>query len=149
MLSYDGFRIIKIANGQTDGYVVENGIVEYEPDIKYRIEKKNAFDPTIIIRREPYHEDSIECEAILLPVEYDNLVEHLSDAEQLYIEFDIVDTTLQFPIILDKLPKLEDDSRSFKNNVKFSFKSIYQELNYINFNNIFGWGADWGENWGF
>lgn len=149
MLSYDGFRIIKIADGIVDGYVVENGIVEYEPEIKYRIEKKNAFDPTIIIRRDPYHEDSIECEAILLPVEYDNLVNHITTANELYIEFDTADETLQFPITFDKLPKLEDDSRSFMNKVKFSFKSIYQSLSHIDFNNIFGWGNDWGENWGF
>ena len=149
MLSYDGFRIIKIANGITDGYVIEDGNVEYEPVIKYRIEKKNAFDPTIIIKREPYHEDSIECEAILLPVEFDNLIEHLTNADQLYIEYDIIDKTLQFPITIDKLPKLEDETRSFKSKVKFICKSIYQQLNPIDFDSIFGWGADWGENWGF
>ena len=149
MLSYDGFRIIKITGGQANGYVVENGIVDYEPVVKYRVEKQNAFDPTIIIRREPYHEDSIDCEAILLPIEFDNLVEHLTGADQLYIEFNTADAKLQFPIITDKLPKLEDDTRSFTNKVKFSFKSIYQSLSYINFNDIFGWGTGWGKNWGF
>ena len=149
MLSYDGFRIIKIANGTTSGYVIENGIVNYEPVIKYKIEKKNAFDPTIIIRREPYNEDIIECEAILNPDEYDNLLAHLISAEQLYIEFDTSETTLQFPVIVDKLPKLDDETRSFKNNIKLSFKSIYQTLNPINFDDIFGWGASWGSNYGF
>jgi len=149
MLSYDGFRIINISGGVMDGYVIENGVIEYEPVIKYRIEKKNAFDPTIIIRREPYHEDSIECEAILLPIEYDELYNHLTTAEQLYIEFDTAETILQFPVIVDKLPKLEDESRSFKSKVKFTFKSIYTELTPINFDQIFGYGNDWGENWGF
>lgn len=149
MLGYDGFRLIKIKDGNISGYVVEHGLVEYEPILKYRVKKECAFDPTIIIKRGKYHEDSIECEAILLQVEYDNLVEHITDAEQLYIEFDVAEATYQYPIIVDKLPKLEDDTRSFKNKVKFSFKSIYQDLNIIDFNNIFGWGNDWGGNWGF
>jgi len=149
MLSYDGFRLIKIAGGSTDGYVVENGIVEYEPDIKYRIEKKNAFDPTIIIRREPYHEDTITCTAILNPEEYNILVSHITNVEQLFIEFDLANTTMQFPILVDKLPKLDDDSRSFKGELKITFTSIYQELVPINFDAVFGWGTSWDESWGF
>ncbi|MCD4828919.1 MAG: hypothetical protein K8R90_05760 [Candidatus Cloacimonetes bacterium] len=54
MLCYDGFRIIKIAGGIYFGYVVPNGVVEYQPGIKYRINKKNAFDPTISIRRDTH-----------------------------------------------------------------------------------------------
>ncbi len=149
MLCYDGFRIIKLAGGICSGYVVPNGVVEYQPGIKYRIEKKNAFDPTIVIRREPYHEDAIECEALLNAAEYDELFEHLTDADQLFIEFDAAETTLQFPVTTDKLPKLEDDSRSHRGRVKFTLKSVYQQLNPIDFDSIFGWGQSWGLNFGY
>jgi len=149
MFKYDGFRLVAITNGNIDGYVVPDATVEYQPEIKYKIQKKNAFDPTIIIKREPYHEDQIECEAILLPTEYNNLNNHLITANELFIEFDTADQTLQFPVTVDKLPKLEDESRSFKSLVKFTLSSIYKELNYIDFDNVFGYGNDWGENWGF
>ena len=149
MLCYDGFRIIKIANGNYSGFVVPDGIVEYQPGIKYRIEKKNAFDPTIIIRKEPYRIDSIECEALLDASDYDLLVEQLTNADQLYIEIDAADATLQFPVTTDKLPKLEDESRSHRGRVKFTLKSIYQQLNPIDFDSVFGWGNNWGINFGF
>lgn len=149
MFQFDGFRLISITNGVIDGYVVADATVGYQPNIKYRIEKKNAFDPTVIIRREPYHDDEIECQAILLPNEYATLCDKLISAENLYIEFDSADKTLQFPVTVDKLPKLEDDTRSFKSKVKFTLSSIYKELNYIDFDNVFGYGNDWGDNWGF
>ena len=149
MFKYDGFRLIAIRNGNIDGYVVPDATVEYQPEIKYRIEKISAFDPTIIIKREPYHADQIECEAILLPAEYNTLCSHLTTADELFIEFDTADQILQFPVTVDKLPKLEDESRSFKSLVKFTLSSIYKELNVIDFDNVFGYGNDWGENWGF
>jgi hypothetical protein len=136
-------------NGAIDGYVVADATVDYQPDIKYRIEKKNAFDPTIIIKREPYHDDVIECQAILLPSEYETLSSKLTSADKLYIEFDSGNKTLQFPVTVEKLPKLEDDSRSFKSKIKFTLNSIYKQLNYIDFDNVFGYGNDWGDNWGF
>lgn len=149
MFKYDGFRIISITNGIVDGYVVPDATVEYQPEIKYRIEKKNAFDPTIIIKRDAYHDDQIECEAILLPTEYNTLCSHLTTADQLFIEFDTAKQILQFPVTVDKLPKLEDETRSFKSQVKLTLNSIYTSLEFIDFDNVFGYGNDWGENWGF
>ena len=149
MLGIDGFRIIKISAGVTAGYVVENGTVDYQPSIKYRIEKKNAFDPTIIIKREPYHYDSIECEAYIKAEEYDNLLASLTNGLLYFIEFDTSETVIQLPVTISKLPKLEDLNRSYRGKIKFSLRSIYQEITPIDFDNIFGWGTSWGKNYGF
>ncbi len=149
MLRLEGFRLIRILKGIYSGYTVENGTVLYQPEIKYRIEKKNAFDPTIQIRRYPYHEDIIDCEAILNPNEYEEIYDFLTDYDALYIEFDSSERTLQYPVQVNKLPKLEDDYRSFSGNFKFSLKSLYTVLTPIDFNNIFGYGNVYGNNYGF
>lgn len=149
MLGYDGFRIIRIKDGVMTGYTVEHGIVDYEPVVKYRIEKECAFDPTIVIRRGEYREDSIECEAILNATEYDNLRDHLLAADELYIEFDGVDSVMQFPITVEKFPKLEDARRSFRGSYKITFTSLYTEYTLIDFDSIFGWGTSWDKNYGF
>ena len=133
----------------TTGYVVEHGLVDYEPVIKYRVNKTCAFDPTIVIKRGEYHDDSIECEAILNATEYDNLRDHLILANQLYLEFDGVDSVLQFPVTVEKYPKLEDSRRSFRGNYKISLKALYTTLDIINFDDILGWGNGWGSNYGF
>jgi len=149
MLNITGFRIYKLASGTQSGYVVENGRVDYQPVVKYRINKKNAFDPTIRIRRGKYNQDSIDCEAILDANQYNDLLAILTDADQLYIEFDGADSTMQFPVTVDKLPKIEDDNRSNPGIVKFSLESVYTTLSTIDFNNVFGWGDSWGSNYGF
>lgn len=149
MLSIDGFRLIKIKTGVFSGYTVESGTVLYQPELKYRIEKKNAFDPTLIIKRDPYHEDLIDCEAILNPEEYEELYLFLTDYDALYLEFDSSEHTLQYPVQINKLPKLEDELRSFKGNFKFTLKSIYTVLTPIDFNSIFGYGNAYGNNYGF
>jgi len=149
MLRYDGFRIISIAGGVYAGFVVESGVIDYQPQRKYRVEKQCAFDLTILIRREPYNEDSIECEAYLPATQYDELYNILSDADQLYIEFDAGSGTLQFPVVIDKLPKLDDDARSHRSRIKFTLTSIYKQLSPIDFDSVFGYGAGWGDCWGF
>lgn len=149
MLVYDGFRLIGIKEGSINGFIVENGTVSYQPEVKYKIEKRNAFNPTIIIKRQAYNEDNIDCQAFLKAEEYNNLVNFLTESDSLYIEFDTKQKTMQLPIYTFRLPKLEDDNRSFKGAVKFSFKSLYTTLTPIDFENIFGYGNNYGFNYGF
>jgi len=149
MLRLEGFRLIRIIKGVYSGYTVENGTVLYQPEIKYKIEKKNAFDPTIIIKRQAYNEDSIDCQAFLNAEEYNSLVSFLTENNTLYIEFDTKQKTMQLPINTYKLSKLEDDNRSFKGAIKFSFKSLYTDLTLIDFENVFGYGSNYGNNYGF
>ncbi len=47
-----GFRMIRVDNSGHSIYTCEEAVIEYAPKLKYRIEKKNAFDPTILHQRE-------------------------------------------------------------------------------------------------
>lgn len=149
MLNIFGFRLIKINNNTTNTYVVEYASISHQTNIKYKIEKVNAFDPTIIIKRGAYNDDLIEIEAILNRNEFNNLSSFLTSFDKLFIEFDANNETLQFPVIVEKFPKLEDRTRFKKSTVKFSLKSTYKTLEPVNFNNLFGYGLKYGENWGF
>ena len=62
-----GFKLIRWADEGIDYFFCPNGQIEYSPSQKYRIEKKNAYDLTIIHRREAYREDSFDLEAVLEP----------------------------------------------------------------------------------
>jgi len=64
MANIKGFKLIRWADDGIYYFICPNGQVEYDPSQKYRIEIKNAYDPTIIHRREAYREDSFDLEAV-------------------------------------------------------------------------------------
>ncbi len=130
MLGFEGFRLLKETATDIEQFDVVNGTVAREPVEKWRVEKTNAFDPTIILRRKKYYEDEIECVAIVLPSELKALLTflRLEDGEQLYIIYDYDDEQRHYPVTVDKLPKEPDDSRAFRQAVKLSFVALYSEI---------------------
>jgi len=56
-----GWRLIRQTSNGVFYFNCTTGQVEYSPRRKYRIEKKNAFDPTILHQRDEYeYSDGIE-----------------------------------------------------------------------------------------
>jgi len=150
MLYIEGFYLIKTASGQdVEILAVPKGHVDYQPKIKYRIDKTNAFDPTIIIQRDPYHSDQIKCDAFIDADEYDALLAILQNGDKYYIEFNVPGGTFQLPFTINKLPERSNDGRFDKTKVSFSLDCIYVEHTYIDFELIQGYGNGWGECWGF
>ncbi len=144
-------QTIKLINFSTsvNMKVIENTAIDVEPSIKYRVSKTNAFDPTKLIQRDPYHEDTIKCESVFTPEELDDLIAFLKNSSRLYLEFSYLTHTLQYPVIIDKLPKIPDDARFFNTKQSYSFKAIYKTLEPINFDDTPGYGNYWGLSWGF
>jgi hypothetical protein len=102
------------------------GQVDFKPAVKYRIEKKNAFDPTLIIRRDAYHEDTIECQAVVEPGEYHDLYAFLIGEGQLYAEWTAYDqVNHQYAVEVSALPEQPDDLHEYPEKVKFSLISRY------------------------
>lgn len=120
MVIIKGWKLNRISSGHRV-FVCKNGMVEYRPAQKYRIEKKNAFDPTFIHQREPYREDTFVLEGILMPTEYDGLVSMLTAGGQLYLEFD----NKQFPVTVKVLPECPDDLFEYPEKVKFTLEARY------------------------
>ncbi|MDP3114060.1 MAG: hypothetical protein Q8M98_04705 [Candidatus Cloacimonadaceae bacterium] len=132
-----GFRMIRTGSGNSF-YTCENGQVEYVPKLKYRIEKKNAFNPVILHQREPYREDAINIEAVLRPEEYSAFLYFLTIPGKFYIEFTWYSTLIrQFPVTVTQLPKMPDDLHEYPEKIKVSLESRYTgELAFINFDYI-------------
>ncbi|MDP3113676.1 MAG: hypothetical protein Q8M98_02770 [Candidatus Cloacimonadaceae bacterium] len=132
-----GFRMIRTGSGNSF-YACTNGQVEYVPKLKYRIEKKNAYDPTFIHQREPYREDVINLEAVLRPEEYSAFLYFLTIPGKFYIEFTMFGTLVrQFPVTITQLPKMPDDLHEYPEKIKVSLESRYTgELTFINFDYI-------------
>jgi len=149
MLNYDGFRLIKVLNGVHDTFVAPYAIINYQPETKYKINKTNAFDPTIVIKRGAYFDDKIEIEAFLIASELQELYSILANFDKLYIEFDANKKTMQLPVIIENKPKLEDKARYHKTKIKFSLKALYKSHTRIDFDNLFGFGLSWNSNFGF
>lgn len=100
--------------------------MEYSPNRKFRLEKKNAFNPTILHQREEYREDGFELQASLLPSEYYNLLSFLTNTGKLYLEYTAYDNIKsQFPVTIAQLPKCPDDLHEYTEKVKFSLESRY------------------------
>jgi len=59
MAAIKGFKLIRWNSQGVFFLSREHGEVEYIPRRKYRIEKKNAFNPTIIHQREEYSVNGI------------------------------------------------------------------------------------------
>ena len=121
-----GWKLIRWDTLAINYFTCANGQVEYSPQKKYRIEKKNAFDPTIIHRREAYREDSFDLEAVLEPSEYYSLMSFLLSSGRLYLEYTAYNSiSSQFPVTISQLPKCPDDLHEYPTKVKFSLESRY------------------------
>jgi len=134
MVNMKGFRMIRVDTGRSI-YTCENGQVEYIPKIKYRIEKKNAFDPSIVHQREPYREDTINLEAVLYPEEYSAFLYFLTQPGKFYVEFQWYSIIVrQYPVIITQLPKMPDDLHEYPEKVKVCLEARYVgEPGFINF----------------
>lgn len=133
-----GFKLIRWADDGIFYFYCPHGQIEYSPNRKYRIEKKNAFDPSIIHRREAYREDSFDLEAILAPDEYYSLLNLLLGPGKLYLEYTAhANINSQFPVTVSQLPKCPDDLHEYPSKVKFSLESRYlTNPGYIDFSII-------------
>ena len=128
MLGIEGFRILRSTPGGVEIMTFMYGNVERKPKVRYRNEYANAFDPTMIHRTGRYHEDTIECQTDVSPEEYLELESFLDTDDDLYVEFDIGAVSKQFPVVVSKMPELDDENRAFDNTVKMTFISKYSSL---------------------
>jgi hypothetical protein len=121
-----GFRMIRVDTSGHSIYTCEEAVIEYAPKLKYRIEKKNAFDPTILHQRESYREDTISLEIIQLPEEFNAFTYFLTQEGKFYIEFIMMGTLVkQFPVIVTQYPKAADEIREDPEKVKVVLLSSY------------------------
>lgn len=130
-MDHNAVRLIKAAEGELSFLSLADTVVSYKPQKKYALEKANAFDPTIIHRRAPYYEDTIEISAFVDAAQYVDLREMLVATGLMWVEFDYYHSDnaawaiLQLPVVLAKLPELPDDMREFTAETSFSLVSRY------------------------
>ncbi len=119
-------RMIRVNGSDHSIYTCETAEVDFVPKTKYRIEKKNAFDPTILHQREAYREDTISVEMVLFPEEFQSLVYFITQEGKFYIEFTMYSTQIrQFPVIITQYPKASEEIREDADKVKITLQSNY------------------------
>jgi len=130
--------------------------ISYNPKLKYNIEVKSSIDPTIVYKREPYHEDSLDINAILSPEEYQELYNLLNspagnglEGAVFYVEFEYNGAIKQLPVEVDSLPPMSDYQRYGNDMPKFSLVSRYKSYTPIDVSVIYGYGASYGSLYGF
>lgn len=128
-MDHNSIRLIKAAEGELSFLTLADTLVSYKPQKKYALEKANAFDPTIIHRRSPYYEDTIDISAFVDAAQFVDLREMLVTTGLMWVEFDyyLTDTwaTIQLPVVIAKLPELPDDMREFIAETSFTLVSRY------------------------
>ena len=118
-------RFIRVAE-ELSFNTVADARVDYQPNKKYRVEKKNAFDPTYVHRREPYYEDNISIAAILTPTLYAALDNMFREPGLLYVEFAHLGVLVkQFRVEVTSFPLLNDDLREYTAETKISLVARY------------------------
>ncbi len=126
MATIRGWRLIRQTQSEIYYFNCPNGQVDYNPVLKYRLEKKNAFDPTIKHQRDEYREDTFDLQAVLQPSEYYALITFITSPGRLYLEFDAYNNIRsQFPVNLVNMPKCPDDLHEYPEKIKFSLESRY------------------------
>ena len=126
MAAIKGWRLIRLSTQGTYYFNCTTGQVEYSPRRKYRIEKKNAFDPSILHQRDEYREDSFDLQATLNPDEYYTLMSFITSTGKLYLEYTAYnEIKSQFPVTVSQFPKCPDDLHEYPEKVKFSIESRY------------------------
>jgi hypothetical protein len=144
-----GFKIIQVKNGVLKQVTYDTGEVDYQPVTKYDVDKVNAFDTTMIKQRKPYHDDTIECKVILNSNEYLGLLDLLRNGEKKYIEFMHDNTLIQLPVTVSKEPKDPNDHRFYAEKISFTLNAKYKQHSLINFDYAFGYGENFGNNFGY
>jgi hypothetical protein len=114
MAAIKGWRLIRHSTQGTYYVKCTTGQVEYSPRRKYRIEKKNAFDPSILHQRDEYREDSFDLQATLNPDEYYTLMKFITYTGKLYLEYTAYyEIKSQFPVTVSQFPKCPDDLHEY------------------------------------
>jgi hypothetical protein len=109
----DGIRLLKVKDGVASYFCRENAMVDRVPVIKYKIDKKNSFNPTIVIRREPYYEDTFQIDDIMEPEDHLAYMEFIDGSADYYLEYEHAGMPFRYPVNFDKMPKSPDELRSY------------------------------------
>jgi hypothetical protein len=126
MAAIKGWKLIRQSTQGVFYFNCTTGQVEYSPRRKYRIEKKNAFDPSLLVQRDEYREDSFDLQATLNPDEYYTLMSFITATGRLYLEYTAYnEVKSQFPVTVSQFPKCPDDLHEYPEKVKFSLESRY------------------------
>lgn len=125
MAHLEGWKLIRLQGGVASVYHCETGQIDYRPQTRYRIEKRNAFNPTIRHQRGEYREDRFDLQAILTPDSYANLLAFLAAGGRYYLEYMHGSTRKQFPVTITSLPDCPDDLHEYPEKAKFSLESSY------------------------
>ncbi len=148
-------KIISIIDGVFSIDQFESKI-EYKPKLKYKIDRVSAINPTVRIKKYPYHEDIFEVSSVVSPAEWKTLYNRLNspvgnglEGAIFFIEFERDEEVVQFSVVVDELPPSPDDSRFVDEEVKYSFVAIYENYTPIDLANVYGYGNSYGENYGF
>lgn len=136
----NGCRLIdRRTTGEIEFLSLPAAMIDYSPKKAYRVEKQNAFDPTYIHRREPYHYDEISITSPVTPAEYLALYAFLTlaDASQYYVEYTSNGINKQFPVTITELPACPDDLHEYPSIIKLKMVSRYITTpGYINFDTV-------------
>ncbi len=123
----NGFKIIRVGDTSVSQIICEHGMIDSNPKLKYRVEKKNAFDPTYIHRRFPYHEDSFNLSMAISPEQYQELIFILNEDGVFYLFYEAAGELKQYPVTIDSLPKCPDDLNEYTAETSFTLISRYLE----------------------
>lgn len=138
MANMTGIRLI--CRTLTEGNLflsLTHAMVKYSPNLKYRLEKKNAYDPTYTHRREPYHHDGFNIDVCLDPVGYAQLYAYLQNIGDFYLEYSSNSVMKQFPVEITQMPVCPDDLHEHPAMTSIAFQSLYVgTLPFINFDII-------------
>lgn len=132
----NGVRLIR--RTQSSGnffYLLPYCMVEHQPKVQYRIDKANAFNPTILHRREPYHVDTITLKTPITPTDYRSLYAFLlAESLTYYVEFETDGVLRQYPVVFSQLPACPDDLHEYPAEISLVAESRYVDpLSIINF----------------
>ena len=124
----NGFKIVRMGTDATSQIICEHGMIDYNPNLKYRVEKRNAYDPTVIHQREPYHEDTFKLTIMISPLQYRNLLSILAKEGLFYLLYTSAGTDMEYPIVVSDLPECPDDLHQYRTKITMILTSRY--LNY-------------------
>lgn len=123
----NGYKLILVGSSIIQ-VIHDSGMITVKPVLKHRIEKANAFDPTIIHRRFPYHEDEFTLEGPCSPEKYHELIAFLNTDGALYLLYESAGVIMQYRIEVSALPSCPDDLHEHPDMISYTVVSRY--INY-------------------